>query len=551
MNLRSIFFIILGLLISTSSAYSAVYHIDPGAPSGGNGSVQAPYNEWADLPRMNTGDDVYFKSNTTLVPASSITVRWGGTEDNPAIIGAYYLNNGNVVYGENGSRPIISGSNYTVPSNICQGGASDTWMGLIEIRGRDFVQVRDLHIYKSGWAGIRFEGDISSDTSNVGFVVDNCKIEGAYSTGIWINKSKHNNGIVSNCEVTLTSASFGILNNRQGDRCESDWGAGITVTNSPYSYTTIRNNYVHEQWGEGISSTRVQTPSAYNNCGYVTIEDNVVWNNRRVDVYVNLTEGNTVRRNVLLGANDPKFSSASSDNRTWNQYGIWVNNEYRDSPLPNANRNNSFYGNFVAGHYSGIGLSSYYNTGRMENLFFYNNTSIGNKNNYTIGKNLSNIDVSGIVFKNNISYCPPDTICQDVSSDPSWFGRVVDAEFNAWTNMPNNWATSADVITNNKWAKITGWQDVTRIPSVSDLIPTSGNPVIYSGTALPAPFDQLVSTQYTKYQSAPLDILVVTSTQTKSSESNWHMGAVFNKEPQSPAGNSNLIPPTLSIVVGQ
>jgi hypothetical protein len=500
---------------------------------------------------MQVGDDVYFKCGTKLEASSILYVSWEGTSENPAIIGAYHMASGNPRYYVSGNRPIISGRNYSVPSNICQGGANDTWLGLVEVQSRDYVHIKDLHIYKSGWAGIRIEGDLQQSSSNTGFLIDNCKIEGAYYTGIWINKSKNNHGTISNCEVTSVNVGYGELRDNSGDRCESDWGAGITVTNSPYAYTTIKNNYVHDQYGEGISSTRVFTGSNTNHCGYVTIEDNVVWNNRRVDVYINLTEGNIVRRNILAGTNSAKYRSAQEDNRSWNQWGIWINNEYRSTPLPNDNKNNKVYGNLVAGHYVGIGLSSYYDSGTMENQYIYNNTAIGNKINFYIGKTISSYNTKNIVFKNNISYCPDDTICDDVNNDPSWFDGKITANYNAWTKKPQNWSGANDVLTNNKWIKNNGWQDLSSSPTHYDFMPTSGNPVVNSGTALAAPYDTMIFAKDTKYQTAPLEIVV--NTFNNGNGDQWDMGGIQNQGDtaalplQDQDNVGYLEPPTLSI----
>jgi hypothetical protein len=325
--------------------------------------------------------------------------------------------------------------------------------------------------------------------------------------------------------VTLTNAGYGELKDVKGNRCENDWGAGIGITNSPYAYTTIKNNYVHEQWGEGISSTRITQNSNANHCGYATIEDNIVWKSRRVDVYLNLTEGNTVRRNFLIGAKDSKFASTTLENRSWNQKGVWVNSEERSTPLTNVSNNNLVYGNFVVGHYVGIGLSTSYLNGKMENQFFYNNTAIGNRINYEIGENLYSYQTKNIVFKNNISYCPPDTICKDVNRDPIWFDDKILGNYNAWTQKPKNWGSENDIITNNNWKKLSGWQALNSIPGVYDFMPTSGNPVIGNGFKLFEPYNQLVSLEKTRYQTDPLEIeigVILTNEEKKL----WDIGAL-------------------------
>jgi len=77
------------IIFIEQKASATIYHIAPAAGWGGNGSPQAPFNSWDNLPDMKTGDDVYFKCGTIYSPSNYLNVNWEGTEANPAVIGAY------------------------------------------------------------------------------------------------------------------------------------------------------------------------------------------------------------------------------------------------------------------------------------------------------------------------------------------------------------------------------------------------------------------------------------------------------------------------------
>jgi hypothetical protein len=512
--------IVIGLLLIASSGYAAIYHIDPvSGNSANNGSAIEPFKSWSDLPAMKTGDDVYFKCGTTYSPTKSMSITWQGTSSNPVVIGAYYLDGNTPIYGVKGNRPTISGHGHTVPGNAGLG-STDSWTGLIQISNKDYVHIQNLHIFESGFYGIGISGNTDTGTNSAYFLIDNVKVESSYDAGIIVNKNPYNYGVIQNSEV-LGSA----YNWKNG--YTKDWPESLVVFSSPHSYTTIKNNFVHQNWGEGIGSGKVGCDSTIANSGYVTIEDNSVWDNRRVDIYLSRTEHNTVRRNLLAGSSDSKYSSAYSDGRSWNQYGIWINLENRGA-CSDSLHDNSVYNNFVAGHYSGIGLSSSYDTGKMQNIYIYNNTSIANKNNYSIG-GLQNYQTTNIIFKNNVSYCPAGTTCQDVSLNQSWVKSKITADYNAWENQPAYWAGAHDKATDNKWAKTSGWQSLTSLPDKSDFLPLSGNVCIGTGTSV----------------NDPLSSSVSLLTFANATSSNWSIGAVYDQTLE--ANDGVLFAPTLSI----
>ncbi|NNG00358.1 MAG: right-handed parallel beta-helix repeat-containing protein [Desulfobacteraceae bacterium] len=520
MKQKMILCILIGFCLFAFPSHAAVYHIDPSAKINGTGTANSPYQQWSDLPKMQKGDDVFFKCNTSYKPDGYIDISWGGTSNNPVIIGAYYMAGKSPVYGVSGKRPLISGSNYTVPSNSCFG-SYDSWAGLITVRSKDFIHIKNLHLYQSGYMGISIKGDLNSGTNAAHFLIQNVRIQGSYWNGILINTNPKNYGVIEDSEVE--GASYAWV-----ERCTKGFTGALTIANSSFANTTIRRNYVHNNWGEGIGSNRIPCSVETDNSGHATIEDNIVWNNRRVDIYSDRTEHNIIRRNLLFGLNDSRFASLEKDDRAWNQYGIWINVEHVDSrgSCPDVSHDNQVYNNVVAGHYVGIGVASDYTSGVMKNNVFYNNTLIANKINLSVGSKLAGYATNNIEFRNNVSYCPDDSICNDVSGDPAWFDKKIIADYNAWTDIPKNWGGPNDLLTNNNWGKTRGWQALKTIPTIEEFMPTIGNPVIDGGDALPNAFNSAISINQSKYQIAPLDISVSTISQNANRSDPWDMGAV-------------------------
>ncbi len=400
---------------------------------------------------FSTSDCVYFRCGDTFYPSGIISA-WGGTSGSPNVIGAYYMDGGSVVHGVDGNRPIISGNNYQVPENKLHGDR-ESYRGLIHVRSKDYVHIKNLHILESGYYGIRVVGNLDAGTNSAHFLIKNVKTEGSYSDGIQSVYNANNYGFIEDCEVLGAQYGWHV-----GAR--SGWGGGIGTVSSPYSNITIRRNYIHHSWGEGILTIR-PGQSGFNG-GYATIEDNIVWNNRRVDIYIDRTEGNILRRNLLLGAGAGvvgSYSSTSRDGRGWNQFGIWINLEQRAGDMLSIS-NNSVYNNLISGHYAGMGISSEYDEGIIENVFFYNNTLIGNRVNITVGSRLSGYTMTNVEFKNNISYCPQDTISQDTGTQQSWWASKIAWYNNAWTTAPTHASGANDIVFDGNLAKTTGWQDL-------------------------------------------------------------------------------------------
>lgn len=476
--------VIIVLLFLASPAWAATYHIDPTAGDGGDGSFASPFNEWSDLPAMSSGDDVYFKCATTITPNAQFVVDWTGTSGDQVVIGAYY-DDGGAVYGVSGSRPTIDGDGYYELG-------TDYYGAQIKVAGVDYVEVRDLHIYQAGGIGIELEGDYTDFPEHC--VVDNCDVEGAARQGISCSRAPYNYNQITDNDVS--GAGYGWASGLT----DGTWPVAISISHCPHSYTTISGNYVHENYGEGIGVWRAEAAAA-DDSGYATIEDNLIWNNRRVDIYIDGTQYNTVRRNICLGAGTSYvsgwppggFASTVSDSRYWNHYGIWINSEVYAASVSPAH-GNVIYNNLVAGHYAGIGIDTEDTSGELEDVLLYSNTVIDNATNFSIGSRIGSATTSGVEFKNNISLCTSGAACAN-GSDPSWLDSKITADHNAWTgSVPTYFGDAAtdELVDGDDIASTIDFQDIdetTALAIAAEFKLAVGSNLINAGATLGGPYN--------------------------------------------------------------
>lgn len=477
-------------LFTISSAQAAVYHIDPSAASSGTGTAASPFKAWTNLPTMNTSDDVYIKCGTTLTPSAYLNITWQGTSSDPAVIGAYWMDGATAKYELNGDRPIISGSDWTVPT---QGG----YTGLITVSDKDYVQIRNLHVYRSGAYGIYIYGNSTSTATSYGFIVDGCKVESTWRQSILTHQNPSNYGIISNNEVTDGNQIW-------VQTSASDWGAVVTVLSCPTSYTTIKNNFVYSNFGEGIS---VVSPNEVLGNGYATIENNIVYDNRALQIYVSRTSGNIIRNNLVLGNGSPSGTYRGgtgrylAGGRYWNGGGIEINNEVRNIAndyMAAAVNDNLVYNNLIAGTASGLGLSSGWTTGNMtmDGVWFYNNTVIGCYYSFKfLSSKLSNYTITDSGIKNNVFFVPSDTIsysANGISGDASWVDAKLNPDYNAWTGSSPTYAGGPnDVVlsaSDTGFEKTSGWQALTGVIDDDNFKLKSTSSLIDEGTDLSSVF---------------------------------------------------------------
>lgn len=419
-------FAVLTLFSSLAFAGTAFY-VDCSAGSDGNGSYASPWNNIASVNNhsFNTGDDVYFKVNTTCTPDAEFIIDWDGTEGDRVIIGAYY---GNGQFGLNGnSRPIIDGQ-HTVPAGpygaLIRASAT-------ELSG--YMTVQDLHLHKSNTAAI-----VMKYVDNI--IVDNCYTYQSVQQGIIFVRV--DTGTISNNVVEEASYAAAPLKS-------TGKGAAIALTSMDIEGATTNvvvsgNKVFHGH--EAIGLYKMVT-----NC---TVEHNHVYDNDSYQIYIDAGYNNTIRYNFVYGSVD------------WADWGygpyaapaaIVVNceqqrvNQYPDRyPYGGSNK---IYGNLIAFTNDGIVLYDQAEGFAHTNEKIYNNTIVDCRWSIRIGDNSG---WSGNEIKNNISWT--------ITKGDSWhLGGESGKSGITWSHNNFDDPVSANAANNAKiydpqLTKISGWR---------------------------------------------------------------------------------------------
>ena len=399
------------------------YYVNCSAGSNGNGSYASPWNNIASVNshNFNTGDDVYFKVNTTCTPNANLAIDWGGTSADRVIVGAYY---GNSKFGLGGnSRPIIDGQ-HTVPD-------PDSYKGLIQMESQNlsgYVTIQDLRVNDSGRDAIWF--------NYVDYVkVYNCYVYRPWKNGILLSRS--HDSLVENC--TVEKAGFG------GAALHSSiTGVGANVENQTYN-VVFRGNTVFNSNSEGIEFNKMA-----HDC---VIENNVVYDNGTVDIYLDAVKRITVRYNLVYGTEDTGPYAADG---TSGIHATCENERVMQYPdrYPYGG-SHKIYGNMVAHRQKAINLFTHYSEVLKDNKI-YNNTLIDSTE---FNFNLPDMNgAQGNMIKNNISWTITTGSYHSKHYSPAGF---------TWSHNNFDDPVSGNATNNAKiykpgLTKTSGWRSLTR-----------------------------------------------------------------------------------------
>ena len=424
-------------LLISKDCLAATYYVSAVGSDAGSGTLNAPFKTIEKgLSRVGAGDSLLLRKGDTWVVEGYLSIMKPNVT-----LGAYVGGNGT-------RRPIIDGRKAN------RGG----WSGKLAAKA-DNVTIRDLEIKNSGGIGLRF---ISVNKG----LAENVKVEWTYRHGI---QSYHSsNVIIRNCEVAFHNNGWKYYG-------EPTWGNGISVV---YSIDAIvEKNTVREGFGEGIDSF-------YGSKGTI-IQDNFLYANRAVGIYVDSTQGAIVRRNVVLGTTNALYHRGNASVG----HGIALNNEkYQFSSAGKGFltdsavlKNIRIYNNLVAFNGAGIGIWGQHEATNYSGVIINHNTFVDNDHQLVIYQD----KFSGTenIIANNIFLS-----LSGGSDDYEGIGSASNIKFasNNWTSRPKNGflTSSSDVIGGAKLAKMAGWRNISNLTSVSskDFIPLLGSSTLGKGT---------------------------------------------------------------------
>jgi hypothetical protein len=287
-----------------------------------------------------------------------------------------------IVIGSYNDETVIVDGVYTLP-----GGS--VYNFLVKISG-DYITIKNITIKRSSGGLLALAGDHDYAIDVTGM--------GSRETGM-VSGGDYN--LFDGCRMTDNGNGFGI--NGQGS-----WGSAICTIGSN---TTIQNCISWENRGEGIN--------AYHRSTNAIIQDNIVYNNRSYNLYLDSATGAIVRRNIIYQTK-PEY----------NMHGITIGAE---SGQPS---NLSIYNNFVMGCCANFHTDS--NVTILSNIKVAFNTfvnSVGGLADYNMGVYYRpNIDTySGCTFKNNI-VIEDDPNRVPIYVESSHSGLIL--AYNCWNKTP-------------------------------------------------------------------------------------------------------------------
>jgi hypothetical protein len=421
------------------NVYAATYYVSAAGSDSAPGSQNAPFKTIEKgLSKLNSGDSLLLRNGDTWIVEDYLAIRTPGVT-----VGAYSGGNGS-------ARPIIDGRKAN------RGG----WKGKLEPKV-DNVTIRDLELRNSGSIGLRF-------TSVNRGLVDNVKVDWTYRHGIQSFQSSN---------ITIRNSEVAHHNNGWKYYGEPTWGNGISV---PYSNDVlVERNIVREGFGEGIDS--------FYGSKRIVIQDNFLYANRAVGIYIDSTQDAVVRRNVVLGTTNSLYHRGEGSVG----HGIALNNEkYQFSSvgkgfLPDSAilKNVRIYNNLVARTAAGIGIWGQHDATDYSDVLITHNTFIDNDFQLAIFQD--KFSGSRNIIANNIfaSLSPgvEDHKGANISSNLKFAN-------NYWSQKPSRsfLSSSSDAVSGVKFVKMSGWRNISSISAVGakDFMPLSGSPTLGKGTVV-------------------------------------------------------------------
>lgn len=260
-------------------ASAATYYVAPTGQDSHPGTLAQPLRTIsAAITKVGAGDTIYVRGG---VYNEVVALKKSGAPGQPIRLLAY-----------SGERPVIDGR-YTLPSGRperCDNSVNPPrcFVGPALVKlGGSYLEFSGFKIMQSQGAAI----DIGGNSPVRDIRISNCQIHEIRNAAI--RGRGITNLTVEGCDV------YHAGNYAPYDRSGSQlkWPPIVKVMAS--TNLTYRNNTIHENWGEGLA--------AGVDSSNVIIEDNIIYNNFAVQLYVNRAQNVTIQRNLIYHTNDPTF----------------------------------------------------------------------------------------------------------------------------------------------------------------------------------------------------------------------------------------------------
>lgn len=454
------------LLFFSFSVSAATYYVDPTNGSDSYTGLAGAFTTgttgpWKTVAKVKstvsgTSDDVYFIAGSNYY--EQLVVDWVGVLGDRSTVGSYYMSGGSPVIGvpDGVNRPTFWG-NYAKagdPYNVANAIPPTQYAGLVQVIV-DYVTVQDIAVKNSAGIGINLLSTVASPHHYM--TVDNVVVDYTAGSSVVFNRGS-TYGILRNSDISWCAQS----NANGDDPPPHPLCIGLTTSN----YGIIENNYVHEHYGEGITT--------WEGSRGAIIRNNVIAGVRSANIYMDNAYETIVEGNIMSGG----MTVTNRDGFSWqSSAGITIGVEdYGNlhNAVNNVIRNNLMAGSSGACIAASMEINARNAGGQIDGKFF--NNVCGNARGIWISAPTANTGI--IEIKNNIFFGQTiQSICNTTD---------IDADYNIWeTQQTVNACTGTNDIISAPGLNRTDWTGISMAnqPTLSDFNLATGSAAINAGIA--------------------------------------------------------------------
>ncbi len=312
--------------------------------------VFVPAIHYANTPchvTVNAGQSIQSAINSTQ-SGQTICVRAGTYHENIRIANS---KSGITVMAYPGERPVIDGR-HTLPAT--------QYEGLVRIAGSG-VTFDGFEVRNSAHRGVLVGRTTTSSPQVHDVVVRNLIITGSMNSGINVN------GTVDARPRNVLIENNVVHSNLLKNTGKSIGGSAVSFVGAENSIA--RGNHVYHNRGEGVVSDRWSID--------ITIEDNVVYDNRAANIYLINTERPLVQRNLVFCTDNRDYWLGSPPNERAGD-GLIIRDEAFSnlSTRPGPSSGQVIINNIVVGCGTNFHISSQIPGGGLNNGLVANNTFV-------------------------------------------------------------------------------------------------------------------------------------------------------------------------------
>jgi parallel beta-helix repeat protein len=347
---------------------TGAYYVATNGSDSNPGTLEKPWRTIQyGVNQISAGETLYVRGGEYQ---EYVTVSRSGTSGNPIEVRAYP-----------GETPVIDGNSYQLPN---------TWGAMLKLSG-SYIEVTGFEVRNSDYIGVLLAGAHNR--------VSEMNVHHGKENGILITGDY---GIVENSEVWLNC-----LSNRNGVATRSGWASGLSAARHPNN-AVIRNNKVHDNWGEGLSTYEANG---------TLIEGNEVYDNYTGNIYISDVTNVVVQRNLVYTTGDTEVNQGP-------RVGIMVGDELYNP----ASSDITIINNIVYGAYRNFYWWQGVKGGGMKNIEVVNNTFVNSRGSENIRINCG--EHSNTMIANNL------VVQEDGTAIALVCGGGLTIENNLWSKRP-------------------------------------------------------------------------------------------------------------------